>query len=76
LKPLSEASFGSHKEDNMNISLSIDRPDVEVVAINIASKTVDFKDMDGLCNCPYVSEADIPTEKELQTAIEAVLGAV
>ena len=60
----------------MFISLSIDRPDVEVLAINIANKTVDFKDVDGVCNAPYVSEADIPTEAELKTAIEAVLGEV
>jgi len=60
----------------MNISLSIDRPDVEVLAINIASKTVDFKDIDGVCNAPYVSVDDIPTETELKTAIEAVLGEV
>jgi hypothetical protein len=60
----------------MIISLSIERPDVEVLAINIASKTVDFKDIDGVCNCPYVSVADIPTEAELKTAIEAVLGEV
>lgn len=58
----------------MIIELSIDRPDVEVLAINIAQKTVDFKDIDGVCNCPYISEADIPTEAELKTAIEAVLG--
>ena len=57
----------------MIISLSINRPDVEVLAINIANKTVDFKDVDGVCNCPYVSEADIPTEAELKTAIEAVV---
>jgi hypothetical protein len=60
----------------MNISLSIERPDVEVLAINIANKTVDFKDIDGVCNTPYVSVADIPTEAELKTAIEAVLGEV
>ena len=60
----------------MIISLNIDRPDVEVLQINIASKTVDFKDVDGVCNAPYVSEADIPTEAELKTAIEVVLGAV
>ena len=60
----------------MIISLNIDRPDVEVLQINIASKTVDFKDVDGVCNCPFVSEADIPTEAELKTAIEAVLGEV
>jgi len=59
----------------MIISLSIDRPDVEVLAINIANKTVDFRDvLDGICNCPYVSAGDIPTEAELKTAIEAVLG--
>lgn len=60
----------------MIISLSIERPDVEVLAINIASKTVDFRDIDGVCNCLYVSEGDIPTEAELKTAIEAVLGEV
>ena len=58
----------------MNIELSIDRPDVEVLQINIAQKTVDFRDIDGVCNCPYVSEGDIPTEAELKAAIEAVLG--
>ena len=58
----------------MNIELSIDRPDVEVLAINIAQKTVDFRDIDGVCNCPYVSEGDIPTEAELKAAIETVLG--
>jgi hypothetical protein len=58
----------------MNITLGIDRPDVEVLAINIANKTVDFKDIDGVCNCPYASKDDIPTEEELKTAIEAVLG--
>ena len=58
----------------MNITLSIDRPDVEVLQINLVNKTVDFKDIDGVCNAPYVSEADIPTEAELKTAIEAVLG--
>ena len=57
----------------MIISLSIERPDVEVLAINIANKTVDFKDIDGVCNAPYVSVADIPTEAELKTAIEAVV---
>ena len=60
----------------MIISLSIERPDVEVLAINIANKTVDFKDVDGVFNAPYVSAADIPTEAELKTAIEAVLGEV
>jgi hypothetical protein len=58
----------------MNITLSIDRPDVEVLQINLVNKTVDFKDIDGVCNAPYVSVADIPTEAELKTAIEAVLG--
>ena len=57
----------------MIISLSIERPDVEVLAINIANKTVDFMDIDGVCNAPYISEADIPTEAELKTAIEAVV---
>ena len=60
----------------MIISLNIERPDVEVLQINLVSKTVDFKDVDGVCNCPYASEADIPTEAELKTAIEAVLGEV
>lgn len=50
------------------------RPSVEILAINIANKTVDFKDIDGVCNCPYTSVADIPTEAELKTAIEVVLG--
>jgi hypothetical protein len=59
----------------MNIKLSINRPDVEVLLINVANKTVDFRDvLDGICNCPYVSAGDIPTEAELKTAIEAVLG--
>ena len=58
----------------MNISLDIERPDVEVLQINLVNKTVDFKDIDGVCNAPYVSVADIPTEAELKTAIEAVLG--
>ena len=59
----------------MIIALSINRPDVEILAINIANKTVDFKDvLDGVCNCPYVAAGDIPTEAELKTAIEAVLG--
>jgi len=51
----------------MNISLSIERPDVEVLAINIANKTVDFKDIDGVCNAPYVSVADIGAECQKQT---------
>lgn len=50
--------------------------EVEVLQINIANKTVDFRDIDGICNCPYASAADIPTEAELKTAIEAVLGEV
>ena len=60
----------------MIISLSINRPDVEILQINIAGKTVDFKDIDGVCNCPYISEDDIPTETELKTAIEIVLGEI
>ena len=60
----------------MIIELSIDRPDVEILAINIAGKTVDFRDIDGVCNCPYTAVGDIPTEAELKTAIEAVLGEV
>lgn len=51
-------------------------PEVEILQINIANKTVDFKDIDGICNCPYVSVGDIPTEAELKTAIEAVLGTI
>ena len=55
-------------------------PQAEIVAIILDKKTVDFKWVDGpyngVCNCPYVSEADIPTEAELKTAIEAVLGEV
>jgi len=55
-------------------------PQAEIMAIILDKKTVDFKWVDGpyngVCNAPYVSEADIPTEKELQTAIEAVLGEV
>lgn len=51
-------------------------PTVEVLQINIVNKTVDFKDRDGICNAPYVSEADIPTEAELTTAIEAVFGEI
>ena len=50
------------------------RPDVEILNINIANKTVDFKDVDGVCNCPYESEGDIPTAEELSVAIGAVLG--
>ena len=49
------------------------RESVEVLQINLANKTVDFKDIDGICNCYYVSEGNIPTEAELKTAIEAVL---
>jgi hypothetical protein len=55
-------------------------PQAEIVAIILDKKTVDFKWVDGpyngVCNAPYVSEADIPTEAELKTAIEAVLGEV
>ena len=51
-------------------------PEVEILAINIAGKTVDFKNRDGVCSCPYVAVDDIPTESELQMAIEAVLGEV
>jgi hypothetical protein len=50
------------------------RPEIEIMAINIANKTVDFKDIDGVCNCPYVSDGDIPSEGELREAIQAVLG--
>jgi len=48
--------------------------DTIVLANNIANGTVDFKDVDGVCNCPYTSKGDIPTKAELKTAIEAVLG--
>jgi hypothetical protein len=55
-------------------------PKAEVVAILMDRKTVDFRWVDGpyngVCNAPYISEADIPTEAELKTAIEAVLGEV
>jgi len=53
-------------------------PQAEIVAINLIAKTVDFRwigtSYNGVCNCPYVSEGDIPTEAELKAAIEAVLG--
>jgi hypothetical protein len=55
-------------------------PQAEIVAILMDKKTLDFKwigtDYNGVCNTPYISEADIPTEAELKTAIEAVLGEV
>ena len=55
-------------------------PQAEIVAIIIEKETVDFKWIDcpynGVCNAPYVSVGDIPTEAELKTAIEAVLGEV
>ena len=55
-------------------------PQAEIVAILIDKETVDFKWVDGpynsVCNAPYVSVNDIPTEAELKTAIEAVLGEV
>ena len=55
-------------------------PQAEIVAILLDKKTVDFKWIDGpyngACNAPYVSVGDIPTETELKTAIEAVLGEV
>jgi hypothetical protein len=44
------------------------------LAINIAGKSVDFRDIDGVCNCPYTSMGDIPTEADLKAAIESVLG--
>lgn len=49
-------------------------PEVEVLQINITNKTVDFKNRDGICNAPFISATDIPTEAELKTGIEAVLG--
>jgi len=59
----------------MKITLSNQtHPEVDVLQINITNKTVDFKDRDGICNAPFISVADIPTEAELKTAIEAVLG--
>lgn len=55
-------------------------PQAEIVAILMDKKTLDFKwigtDYNGVCNAPYVSETDIPTEKDLATAIGAVLGEV
>jgi len=50
------------------------KPEVEVLAINLANQTVDFKDFDGICNAPYVAEGDLPTEYELKAAIEKALG--
>lgn len=49
-------------------------PEVEILQINIVNKTVDFRDIDGICNAPFVSVDDIPTEAELKAGIEAVLG--
>jgi len=53
-------------------------PQAEIVAILMDKNTVDFKwigtNYNGICNCPYVSVGDIPTEAELKTAIETVLG--
>jgi hypothetical protein len=65
----------------MNINFNSEtHPSAEIVAIILDKKTVDFKwigtDYNGVCNTPYVSVADIPTEAELKTAIEAVLGEV
>jgi hypothetical protein len=65
----------------MNINLNSEtHPQAEIVAILLDKKTVDFKWVDGpyngVCNAPYISEGDIPTEAELKTAIEAVLGEV
>ena len=65
----------------MNIILNSEtHPEAEIVAILLDKKTVDFKWVggvyNGVCNAPYVSEADIPTEAELKAAIEAVLGEV
>lgn len=50
------------------------RPDVEILAINIAGKSVDFKDIDGVCSCPYEAKDDIPTTEELAAAVSKVLG--
>lgn len=47
---------------------------VEILSINISNSTVDFKDIDGICNAPYTSEGDIPTVDELRTGIESVFG--
>lgn len=60
----------------MNLVLNNEtHPEVEVLQINIANNTVDFRDpLDGICNAPYTAVGDIPTEDELTTAIEAVLG--
>jgi hypothetical protein len=52
-------------------------PKAEVVAILMDRKTVDFRWVDGVyngvCNCPYTSMGDIPTEADLKAAIESVL---
>lgn len=50
------------------------RPTVEILSINISNKTVDFKDIDGICNASYTSEGEIPTEDELRSGIESVFG--
>ena len=47
-------------------------PEVEILAINIANQSVDFRDVDGVCNAPYTAAGEIPTEAELKTAIEGV----
>jgi hypothetical protein len=59
----------------MKITLSNNK-EIEILGINLRNSTVDFKDIDGVCTAPYVSVGDIPTEAELKTAIEAVLGEV
>lgn len=57
----------------MTITLNNEtHPEVEILTINIAAQSVDFRDVDGVCNAPYTAAGDIPTEAELTTAIEAV----
>jgi len=55
-------------------------PQAEIVAIVLDKKTMDFKWIDGpyngVCIAPSASVGDIPTEAELKTAIEVVLGEV
>ena len=59
----------------MKIELNnVTHPEVDILAINLANKTVDFKDVDGVCNAPYSAAGEIPTEIELKAGIEAVLG--
>ena len=53
---------------------NVTHPEVTILAINVSNQTVDFIDVDGVCNCSYTAEGDIPTEAELTSAIEAVLG--